>query len=424
MIGRLLGLPVRLLVLFYQSVVLALTQIWANKLRSLLTTVGIVIGVASVTSVIAAMSGLRGYVLDAFETFGISKVYIGPTWVNTGRFKDQPWHRFVFQPPMFDGMLREVPSIKNFSRVMSNNETVAFGGQVVEDVEITGIEPAWHSIEGRYVSMGRPILMSDNDNSLPVCLISSSIQRRLGLNKDPTNQSLVIGSRRFAIVGMIEDPKNAAGFSTREDDTEIFVPFNTLYRQSGQLPFMRVVAVLKTPDLAADAEAELNFYMRKARGLRLDDPNNFRVFMVQNQLQQFEGVSRVSILVATAVVGVSLVVGGVGIMNIMLVSVSERTREIGLRKAVGAKPSVILIQFLIEAVTLCLVGGLIGLALGFGMTELLKMVPGLGALNKAFVPMWAVGLAFGFSATVGLVFGVFPAIKAARLDPIEALRHE
>jgi putative ABC transport system permease protein len=301
---------------------------------------------------------------------------------------------------------------------------VSFGGKTVEDVEVTGIEPAWHTIENRFVELGRPILMSDNDNALPVCLISSSLQKRLGLNKDPTNQSLVIGSRRFSIVGLMEESKNTAGFTSREDDTEVFVPFNTLYRQSGWLPFIRVIAVLKSPELADEGNAELTFFLRKARGLKLDDPDNFRIFMVKNQLERFEGVSQVSIVVATAVVGISLLVGGVGIMNIMLVSVSERTREIGLRKAVGAKPSAIMIQFLIEAITLCLVGGLIGLLLGYGMTELIRMLPGLDALKKAFVPMWAIGLAFGFSATVGLVFGVFPAIKAARLDPIGALRHE
>src|SRR5690606_32094708 len=149
----------------------------------------------------------------------------------------------------------------------------------------------------------------------------------------------------------------------------------------------------------------------------------FRVEIIERFLQQFNQIAGVVTMVAAAVVGISLVVGGVGIMNIMLVSVSERTREIGLRKAVGARPAVVLVQFLIEAVVLCLVGGFIGLIFGEIMTLGLRRIPGAG-LESAAIPPWAIILSFGFSAAVGVVFGMFPAIKASRLDPIVALRHE
>src|SRR5690606_2536659 len=149
----------------------------------------------------------------------------------------------------------------------------------------------------------------------------------------------------------------------------------------------------------------------------------FRVEIIERFLQQFNQIAGVVTMVAAAVVGISLVVGGVGIMNIMLVSVSERTREIGLRKAVGARPAVVLVQFLIEAVVLCLVGGLMGLLIGQGLTMAIRQSPG-AALDKAAIPVWAIILSFGFSAAVGVIFGMFPAVKAARLDPIVALRHE
>ncbi len=145
--------------------------------------------------------------------------------------------------------------------------------------------------------------------------------------------------------------------------------------------------------------------------------------MIEEILQEFNKIAVGVTAVAGGIVGISLLVGGVGIMNIMLVSVSERTREIGLRKAVGARPSAILLQFLVEAVVLCLFGGMIGLGIGQGLTSLIAKIPG-ASLDMAYIPLWAIGLSFGFAGSVGVFFGMFPAIKAARLDPIEALRHE
>jgi putative ABC transport system permease protein len=186
---------------------------------------------------------------------------------------------------------------------------------------------------------------------------------------------------------------------------------------------MWAIAAARSPEVSAEARAEALFFLRKVRKIPPDQPSTVRVDAVEEFVQQFKRVSTAITLVAAGVVGISLVVGGVGIMNIMLVSVSERTREIGLRKAVGARPSAVLLQFLVEAVVLCLMGGLIGLACGQGLVEIMKRIPN-AQLEKAYIPFWAIGLALGFSASVGVVFGMFPAVKAARLDPIEALRHE
>jgi putative ABC transport system permease protein len=184
-----------------------------------------------------------------------------------------------------------------------------------------------------------------------------------------------------------------------------------------------VSALIKSPELADEAKSEIRFILRKARGLVGSDPDTFQIEAIDQYITQFKALASVMTAVAGGIVGISLLVGGIGIMNIMLVSVSERTREIGLRKAVGATPGAILLQFLLEAVTLCLAGGFVGVAIGqllaFGMTK----IPNSG-MEKAAVPLWAVLLAFGFCAVTGVVFGMFPAIKAARLDPIEALRHE
>jgi putative ABC transport system permease protein len=187
--------------------------------------------------------------------------------------------------------------------------------------------------------------------------------------------------------------------------------------------FMRFVALAKSPEEAQDASAEITRVLRKVRGLASGDSDTFRVQAIDQFIDQFKSIASGITAVAGGIVGISLLVGGIGIMNIMLVSVSERTREIGLRKAVGATPSAILLQFLLEAVTLCLVGGLVGVLIGQTFALAVSSIPG-AKMENASVPAWAVALAFVFSAGVGVVFGMFPAIKASRLDPIEALRHE
>lgn len=418
--------PFRALVIVYQSIVLAMAQIWSNKLRSILTTMGIVIGVASVTAVIAALTGLQTRVLGEFESLGTNKMWILPSRPATGPMRTAPSTAFVFRPAIFDDLLANAPSIKYLSRVTNATLNLKHEDRIEENVQVAGVEAAWHQIENRSVTMGRPFTILDDEQARPVAIIDSKLQSRLGLPKDPIGSAITVGSRRFIVIGLIED-KVASGFvSDGISDSEIFVPFSTLYnsRRGGQqLPFMYAQAASITPQAAAEAQSEVIFYLRKVRKIPPGEPNTFRVEFVSRLIDQFNQLAFVVTVIATGIVGISLIVGGVGIMNIMFVSVSERTREIGLRKAIGARPSTILLQFLIEAVVLCLLGGLVGLACGYAFARGLAAIPAL-ELEDAYLPLWSILLSFGFSATVGLVFGMFPAIKAARLDPIDALRHE
>ena len=420
-----LRLPLAIAVQFYQSLFLAMAQIWANKTRAMLTTVGIVIGVASVTAVIAALTGLKTKVLAEFETFGTNKVFIVPDRPDTGPKRNAPWPMIRFTPNLFDGMLDHCPSLKSFTRTMDQNDSVTYQTYTVENVDITGIEPAWHDIEKRGIVLGRPFSLIDNERARPVCLINKKLQDKLGLPNDCTGEHIIVRNRRYLIVGVIED-KQASMFVNDSSGGEVYLPFTTCYemtRQKFRFPFMMVVAAAKSPDVAPEAQAEATFFMRKRRGLQPGEPNTFRVEFISQFVDTFNKVANAITVVAGGIVGISLLVGGVGIMNIMLVSVSERTREIGLRKAVGARPSAILMQFLVEAVALCFMGGMIGLIIGQGLTMALKHIPS-SQLDRAYIPGWAIVLSFGFAASVGLIFGMFPAIKAARLDPIEALRHE
>ncbi|MHC5034715.1 MAG: ABC transporter permease [Planctomycetota bacterium] len=210
-------------------------------------------------------------------------------------------------------------------------------------------------------------------------------------------------------------------FQDGSSNLEVLIPFMTAWKS--RETWMYVIASSKSPELADEARAELTFFLRRVRGLKPGDPDTFRLEVMEKYLAQFKQMAMAITIVAGGIVGISLLVGGIGIMNIMLVSVSERTREIGLRKAVGARPSAILLQFLVEAITLCFFGGLIGVALAQVFTSAMAQIPD-APLDKAEIPVWAVLVSFGFAAAVGVFFGMFPAIKAARLDPIEALRHE
>jgi len=410
--------PVRLL---YQSVILAMSQVWANKMRATLTMIGIIIGVASVTAVIAGLTGLRTKVLSEFEQIGTNKIYVMAWRPNTGPKRYAPWFAFRLLPDELDDLLEHCPSITQFTRVSTISRMISYEDQQMDGVPISGIEPAWHKIENRAIVEGRPFSLIDNEQGRPVCLITPNLRDRLRLDRNCMGQSIMFGSDRYQIVGIVEARPQLAIFGQGGEGLEAFIPFNTAWRR--YRPNVYCIATSRSPDVSDEARAELHFFMRKARRLKTDEPDTFRMEVVEQYIQQFNRVAVAITMVAAGVVGISLLVGGVGIMNIMLVSVSERTREIGLRKAVGARPAAILLQFLVEAIMLCLVGGLVGVLIGYGMTKGISKIPG-AKLESAYIPMWAIGLSFGFAAAVGLIFGMFPAIKAARLDPIEALRHE
>jgi len=414
-------LPLAFARLCGQSILLALAQIWANKARSVLTTIGIVIGVASVATVVAVLTGLKKNVLSEFEAFGTNKMYILPQNPTEGPLRNAPWNVIRFTPEQFEGLRKHCPSVGDLTRTAFFDATVQAGDRSEEHVRVVGIDPSWHHIENRSVEIGRPFSVVDIQEARPVCLVPPDVRDKLRMNRDCTGQTIIVDHRTFTIVGVVEPRFESAMFGGQDKALEIQIPFTTAWK--GREPWMMAIATCRTADVADEALAEVRFYLRRVRDLKPGDPDTFRVEVMQKYLQQFKAVAMAITVVAAGVVGISLLVGGVGIMNIMLVSVSERTREIGLRKAVGARPSAILLQFLVEAVMLCFFGGFMGVVVAGALTRLMVSIPN-AHLDKVAIPLWAIGVSFGFAAAVGVFFGMFPAIKAARLDPIEALRHE
>jgi putative ABC transport system permease protein len=410
--------------LIFQTAFLAVGQLWANKIRAMLTTLGIIIAVASIIAVVSALGGLRSSILTEFEKIGAKRVFISARWPHSQRNR-LTWSEVRLKIEEVHAIAEHCPSISQLtpeqwgSYQVSNPE----GSVVIEAVRIGGIWPAWHDIVGRQVISGRPFSAIDEDHLRSVCLVNEKAIDELKLARDPVGDSVLIAGRMFMIVGVVETVQPFAMFGGGEVNTEIFIPFSTMRALNPHGFIGHISAELASPELAEDAIAEVSFVLSRMRGLKPEDERTFDVQVLQQFIDQFNKMAQAITAGAAGIVAISLLVGGIGIMNIMLVSVSERTREIGLRKAVGARPGVILTQFLVEAVVLCLAGGLVGLAVGQGMISAAKQIPG-APLEQATIPMWAVALALGFSAGTGVIFGMFPAIKAARLDPIEALRHE
>jgi putative ABC transport system permease protein len=407
--------------LFTQTFSLALGQIWANKVRALLTTLGIIIAVTSVITIVAATGGLKSFVLDQMSSMGVSKVWIFPR-VPPGQRERFSMRQVRMTEEQINAIEKECPSIESITPVMQMVCKVQVGERSNDFVTVQGVRPAWHAIEDRTVLMGRPLMPVDEEERRQVCIVNDKALAEFAMDSDPTGTTILVDGRRFLVVGVIETKMVTPMFGGGEAQSEVFIPFNTGNMMRPR-PRLYAVATTGNPELFADAKAEVGAVLRRMRGLRPEDPDTFGVEAIQQYIQQFQKLAAGISVFLVGLVSIALLVGGIGIMNIMLVSVSERTREIGLRKAVGAQPAVILFQFLVEAVTLCLIGCVIGIVVGQGIVLLLKFIPN-SPMAKAEVPMWAILLAVGFSAGTGLIFGMFPAIKAARLNPIDALRHE
>ena len=410
---------------FLKTIGMALSQIWANKTRSFLTALGIIVGVASVTAVIAALTGLKTKVLTEFESVGAARLYVFPNRPDNVPRSKIPWEKCRLRVEEARAIGEQCPSLKGISPIVDVTLSVESDTSLIEGMTVSGIWPAWHDAIGRKVLRGRPFSQIDVDTARQVALVNEAAVEELKLDEGGNGgigTHVLLGGRRFMVIGVVETLQ-AKMFGMNSSQAEIFVPFSVAEKLLEGWYFMQFVAIAKSPEVAEEAKAEIEYVMRRQRGLTRSDPDTFRVAAIDQYINQFKSMAAGVTAIAGGIVGISLLVGGIGIMNIMLVSVSERTREIGLRKAVGATSTAILLQFLLEAVTLTVLGGMVGLVVGKALALGLTFIPGAN-LEQADVPIWAVAVSLVFSAGVGVAFGMFPAIKASRLDPIEALRHE
>lgn len=407
--------------LLWQTVFLALGQVWANKIRAVLTALGIIIGVVGVTGVGTMLNAMESFVLDQFEGIGAKKMWV---WgeVPESKRSVMSWTDAKLTTYEANLILEHATQIEALTPGCRTSWEVANGKKVLQGVRVTGIWPSWHEIEDRQVLFGRPFSRIDDAENRQVCLINEHGIEELNLDTDPVGDYILVDGRRFLIIGIIETKEVSPMMGGGEARTEIYIPFST-HKIMNPYTWTDFTLQMVDSEKAEDAKAEIRFILRNHRGLEPDDEDTFDMFVIQSAIEDFNNVARVIAMVLVGVVFISLIVGGVGIMNIMLVSVSERTREIGLRKAMGAKPPVVLMQFLVEAVVLCLSGGLIGLLIVQALVTIVPLIPDF-PFESLSIPTWAILLSVTFSAAVGIIFGMFPAIKASMLNPINALRHE
>jgi putative ABC transport system permease protein len=402
----------------------ALRALLSNKLRSILTMLGILIGVAAVISVLSLGSAQAAIVEESFATLGSNLIYVMPRQAS---IMGVSVGEATLTLADAEAIARYAPSVRGVAPTAQTYAQVIAGGENLNSI-IAGVTPEAESVDNYAVALGSFITESDYRARSRVAVLGSEVAKTLFGEMDPIGQSMRIGGRQFQVSGVLES--RGTGFGL--EDLRVYIPLSTFYAtlsasqvgSRGSSVDQISVQAKTSSDLQA-AEQEITAILRDRHGLREGEDDDFRVINVASVAGQVTQVLGILQLVLAGIAGISLLVGGIGIMNIMLVSVTERIREIGLRKAVGAKRRDILIQFLIEAATLGLCGGALGIVLGWIIVKIMSIIAtNLGFSFAATLSGDAIALAVGVAIGIGLVSGLYPAIRAARLDPIESLRHE
>lgn len=387
----------------------ALTAILANRVRSFLTVLGIVIGVTSVILLIAVVSGLQTYITSQIQGLGSNLLFVIPGRIGGARSPGGVQaNRLTYSDAT--NLRSKLQGEAAVSAVIQRTGTLKCGNKNDKGAAIFGVEANYPKIISIKLTEGRFFRESEQQSSRKVAVIGQSVKTTLFGEGQAIGKTFEVVGLKYTVIGLTERRGSIFGI---DQDNSILIPFNTAQRQFG-------IDRLNTIYISANKAEEVKDVQNKATSI-LKKRFSEDEFTVQSQEQTLSTISQITGVLTLALGGIaaiSLIVGGIGIMNIMLVSVTERTREIGLRKAVGARPSDIRNQFLIESVTLSGLGGIIGIILGIGISFI------IGRFFTTTITWWSVLLSFGFSMIVGIIFGVAPAIRAAKLDPIQALRYE
>ena len=414
----------------WEEVRLALDTLRKNKLRSSLTILGIVIGITTVITVTAVINGLNENVLGGIRSLGSDTIiaYRFP-WASLSRPPSDWFTRKELLPEWAEDIAR-LPHVKAASASMrifqpqfgSGTEDVRRGAYRAKNVILQGNQPSIGEIFDLKIESGRFFNETDAEHRAPVVLLGYDTVRVL-FPESPENsisKEVIIDGQVFTVIGTLEKQRQGISGGSNPEDNSAYMPVTTLRKLYPNQKDYVLFAKARDPEKVGEAVEEIRDLLRRKRRLSNNKPDDFALFTSDYFLDLWNKISGLIFILMFAVASVGLIVGGIGVMNIMLVSVTERTREIGIRKAIGAKRNNILAQFLIEAVTLSGVGGIIGVFLGSALCLLMRY----GLKMPAVLSLFWVLTALILCALIGIVFGVYPAWKAARLDPVEALRYE
>jgi putative ABC transport system permease protein len=408
---------------FRENLLLALDTLRTHKFRSFLTILGVLIGTLTVILVASIFNGLDHRVVEVAEDYGTNSLFIFKWDPGIhGRLTREEWQR---KPLTYDdamAILDDCPSVERVSVQtfrFGPSVTAKYKGQDMVDANFAGVTPEHFENMNAELADGRLFTNIDNLHRRDVAVIGADVVTRFFLGEDPIGKIITVDGRAVVVVGTLK--KRKAVFSgDNGDDRDIFVPYWTYKKYYPNAKENFILAVVY-PGRMAQATDEVRSLLRRRRKVKFADPDNFGIGSADALITQFRQIMGTIVLVTIVVSSIGLLVGGIGVMNIMLVSVTERTREIGVRKAIGARRADIIWQFLLEAMTLTGGGGLTGILMGVGLSLLIRAtMPNLPSV----VPTWAMVAGFLVSVSIGLFFGMWPAVKAAKLDPIVALHHE
>jgi putative ABC transport system permease protein len=417
--------------LLREVVTMAFDTLRANKLRSALTIVGVVIGVTAVVGMTSLVRGFDRSLQAMLDTLGPKTLFIakfsGVSFMSGKNFTD-----LLKRPNLSREDARAIEKLDDLIAYVDVMYGGGFGPQMervlyernsTKRMAVIGASESFAVVNHVEMAMGRPFTETEVNHRRPVVVLGDGPYRALFSQVDPLGKEVRVGDGRYTVVGVLGKRPSPGGFNLGQDEFTV-IPYTSYARQYGMRP-MRIhgqehldVTIVVVP--REEAEREVEKVMRIRHGLRLDEENDFDIITQESAGKVIQQVTSATLLALVALSSIALLVGGIGVMAIMTISVTERTREIGLRKALGARRREILLQFLLEAATLTTIGGIAGVALGSGTGLLVHWISGF----PISLPWWSFALGLGFSSGVGLVFGMLPAMKASRLDPIEALHHE
>ena len=400
----------------WDNIKIALDALRSNKMRSFLTTLAIIMGITTIVAIVSVIDGLNTSVFKNISAIGSSTIYVQKFgWMSRDWEKYRNRRDIGFEE--LTALETQVTQAEAFTPAFFTGRTVKYEDRKIEFVALSGVSEQYVNVGLTEPSAGRFFSALDVESTRDVAVIGATVADELFGKQNPLGKKIRVGGKRFKVIGILS---KRGDFFDMNLDTNVIIPYTTFQKKFGSHRSMSIMIKPVNPADTSVLEDEITAIMRRTRGLRFNEENDFAINKVDALTDLYRKLTGGLYAAMFAVGAISLLVGGIGVMNIMLVSVTERTREIGVRKAIGAKRRHILYQFLVESVTLSMVGGILGVLAGFalaGLVDAFSPVP-------ARVQVWSIFLGLGVSSFTGLFFGIFPAYRASRLDPIEALRYE
>ena len=403
--------------MYKESFLMAWASLIANKMRSILTMLGIIIGVAAVIALVSIGNGVKQDIQNSISSLGSNLLMVMPGAPRTPGVRPSQGSMKSLKVSDYEA-ISKLDGVKAASPYTANSYVTIYQSKNWTTT-VSGVSSNFQDVNNWTMAEGRFISSKNVENRERVAVVGQTVVKNLFAGEDPVGKEIRVKNIPFRVIGVLNSKGN--GTMGNDQDDAIFIPYTTAMERVEGVDYLRMVYVVASDDNGIDRlQSDIENLLRVRHGIKDTNLDDFNIQNMKSIMETMEQTTGTLTLFLGAVAAISLVVGGIGIMNIMLVSVTERTREIGIRKALGATSFVIVTQFLIEAVVISLMGGLIGIALGIGASKLIGLASGMSTVIS--VP--TIVLSFAFSMAIGLVFGIYPARKAAKLNPIDALHYE